>query len=285
PPIQVLNLREAVERLKGLVDEQLFKSSNGASTAASEVDGGSREGTAAAGLASCTKIDAEALRRLDVTLYGAAVAVQDCLGSPSALASASAAAVVVGGAEADAACTALGELVAAVRRLVALAAEDLAAAAREAAAWGGVLPGGPLAAVSLLVREPLSVAASCIQSWQSALKALRKRRAKSGNQMEGAAQRMMDAVTKTAEQLAAAAQDCADMLTTATGTAAAGGAPLPAAAAAAAQAVRFLKAHGHAAASVSESASSALEALIQEQRITVGLITKRAAAVAAALLP
>ncbi|GLI65101.1 hypothetical protein VaNZ11_008542 [Volvox africanus] len=274
----VLNLREALERLKGLMDEQLVKSSNDASTAGSEADGDSREGGATAGLASCTKIDAEALRRLDVTLYGAALAVRDCLGSGSASAAA------VGGAEADAACRALGELVAAVRRLVSLAADELAAAAREAAAWGGVLPGGPLAAVSLLVQEHLSVAAPCIQSWQSVLKAVRKRRAKSGNQMEGAAQHLIDAVTKTAEQLAAAAQDCVDALTAATGAAAAGGEPLPAAAAAA-QAVRFLKAQGHAAASVSESAASALEALVQEQRITVGLVMKRAAAVAAALLP
>ncbi|GIM01385.1 hypothetical protein Vretimale_6211 [Volvox reticuliferus] len=261
----VLNLQEAVGRLKGLMGEQVMKSSNGTATDASEADG---QGAAAAGLASCTTIDAESLRRLDVALYGAAVAVQDCLGSPPA-------AAPVGAAAADAACSSLGELAAAVRRLVAVAAADLAAATQEAAAWGGVLPGGPLAAMSLLVREPLTAAVCCIQSWQSSLKALRKRRTKAGNQMEGAAQRLMDVVTSTAEQLAAAAQECAEALTAATGTSAA--------AAAAAQAVRFLKDRGHAAAAISESATSALETLLLEQRLTVGLIAKRAAAVAAAL--
>ncbi|GLC46898.1 hypothetical protein PLESTB_001281700 [Pleodorina starrii] len=280
----VLSLREAVERLRGLSAHDGGAASDAASDAA------------AAATTGCTTVPGSyELRQLDLALYGAALAVQDCLAPPSTSASTAPAAAaapppppMTDVAAAAAACEALRGLTAAVQRLVAAAVAGVTAAAAAAGPWGGVLPGGSLAALSAVLREQMPVAAACVQSWQAALKALRKRRTKTGSgSLEEAAQRLADGVAAAAEALAAAARDCGEALAAAAAAGAsagggegAGSARLSAAAAAA-QAVAYLREHG--APALSDAAATSLEGLVREQRATLAALSRQAAAVAAAL--
>ncbi|GFR48749.1 hypothetical protein Agub_g10707 [Astrephomene gubernaculifera] len=255
---QLLALKEAVERLRALQP--------------SEEGAGEEEGTASRpGWMLPGSLE---LRRLDVRLYETVLAVQECL-APTAASAPAASTATMDAAAATRAATNLTALTAAARAAVDAAATEITVAAEAAAAWGGVLPGGALCLLSHLLREPLAVLAACLQSWQASLKALRKRRTKAGAQLEEGAAALGEALTAAAAELAAAARAAGEALAAATGK----GEP----AAAAAQAVRYLGEQGHAPTCLSDAATSALEALVREQRNTVATLAVHATALTAAL--
>lgn len=66
--------------------------------------------------------------------------------------------------ESSASCSvALAEAVAAIRGAAEAATSRLSTEAAAAEAWGGVLPGGALAQLAHLLREPMTVLAACLQ--------------------------------------------------------------------------------------------------------------------------
>ncbi|KXZ48272.1 hypothetical protein GPECTOR_29g5 [Gonium pectorale] len=256
-------LREAVERMRASL-------SDGTNGQAGQTDGATSAAAALPG--------SKALRRLDVQLYGAALAVQECLASWTGRKE---------GAEAPAAvpnsavaCSSLSSAAAELAAVTVRAATCVAAAAQAAGAWGGVLPGGWLALLSHLLREPLAVAAACLQSWRTLLAAARKRRSEAGGALEASAQELEVSVGRAAGELAAAARAAGEALAEVGAVQARAGEP----ATAAAQAVGFLQGEGHAPAALTDVATASLAVLIAEQRATAAALRRQAEADAAALM-
>ncbi|KAG2494621.1 hypothetical protein HYH03_007140 [Edaphochlamys debaryana] len=271
---KVLPLRDAVERMRALLPDPT-----------------PAPGAAAGGGPAGARDPDAAVRGLDAQLYGAALAVQDALSSLSAAvggaadapASAAAASDVSPADAASSAAAALTALTAAARQAASAAADDVSAAAAAAAAGGcgGFLACGGLGLAAHLLREPLAVAAACLQSWQASVKALRKRRAKAAaadGSVDGAVSALADALTAAAAELAAAVGACGDALAAATQAAAAAGEP----AAAAGAAVQYLLDQGHGPI-LGDAPPSPLEPLAREQRAVLAALSRQAAALAAAL--
>ncbi|EFJ39524.1 hypothetical protein VOLCADRAFT_100863 [Volvox carteri f. nagariensis] len=241
PSAAVLNLREAVGKLAGLMGPEQAPSPGGPSSAAASAASTAEDGGGACTKEECTTVGPIDLRRLDVKLYSAALALQ-----------------VLYDSLARALDEALGGSVA-----------SLCSECERMGRRGSLLR--HLAAVEV-----------------ATLKVMRKRKAKGGpapaegatNAVQQHLQLLGHAVAAAAGELGAAAGELAAALTAALGT---GGGSPACVSAAVEQAVRFLKSQGHAAAAVSESATSSLESLIREQRLTVASIARQAAALAAAL--
>eukprot|EP00198_Chlamydomonas_reinhardtii_P012696 XP_001702033.1 predicted protein [Chlamydomonas reinhardtii] len=190
---EVLELREAVGQLQALLDVPAASGS-----------------APAAGAALC---DERAVRRLDVQLYRAALAVQEELHQLTGATNGADAAPP----ESSASCSvALAEAVAAIRGAAEAATSRLSTEAAAAEAWGGVLPGGALAQLAHLLREPMTVLAACLQvecsSYQAALKALQKKRGKAAGGQDGHLQKLAADVAAASEELTSTARACGDTL-------------------------------------------------------------------------
>ncbi|PNW76761.1 hypothetical protein CHLRE_11g475050v5 [Chlamydomonas reinhardtii] len=246
---EVLELREAVGQLQALLDVPAASGS-----------------APAAGAALC---DERAVRRLDVQLYRAALAVQEELHQLTGATNGADAAPP----ESSASCSvALAEAVAAIRGAAEAATSRLSTEAAAAEAWGGVLPGGALAQLAHLLREPMTVLAACLQSYQAALKALQKKRGKAAGGQDGHLQKLAADVAAASEELTSTARACGDTLSS-----------LKAAAAGRASSatealLRFLQERG--AGPFGDGARAALTALAREQELTLAALAQAAVAVA-----
>ncbi|KAG2423858.1 hypothetical protein HXX76_015018 [Chlamydomonas incerta] len=250
---EVLELRETVGRLQALLDAP--------STSVPASSPGS---------APVTLCDERALRRLDVQLYQAALAVQEELSQAAGTTNGSDDA----GPEVSAPSSgpALSEAVGAIHRAAAAATSRLSTEAAAAEAWGGLLPGGNLAQLAHLLREPMTILAACLQTWQATSRALQKKRGKAAGGQDARLHKLAADVAAAAEELGAAARSCGDALSSLKATAAGR------AASANEALLGYLQERG--AGPFGDGARAALAALAREQELTLAALAQAATAVA-----